>query len=137
MDHHIRRVRVYSGMIIFAYVMVHLLNHSLGLISLSTMDNFNRYISLVIKTTLGTTILYSAFLGHMICGFISLFKRRSFKLPAKDCAQILFGILLPWVLLVHVMANGYSTRVENLNSSYALLVLATWVFDTKYIFLYN
>ena len=137
MDYHIRRIRIYSGMIIFAYVMVHLLNHSLGLISLSAMDNFNRYISVVIKTTLGTTILYSAFLAHMICGFISLFKRRTFKLPARDWAQILFGILLPWVLLVHVMANGYSTRVENLNSSYALLVLATWVFDTKYIFLYN
>ena len=137
MDYHIRRVRVYSGMIIFAYVSVHLLNHSLGLISISAMDSFNRYVSAVIKTTLGTTILYSAFLGHIICGFISLFKRRSFKLPARDWAQIIFGILLPWVLLVHVIANGYSTRVENLNSSYALLVLATWIFDTKYILLYN
>ena len=119
MDYHIRRVRVYSGMIIFAYVSVHLLNHSLGLISISAMDSFNRYVSAVIKTTLGTTILYSAFLAHSICGFISLFKRRSFKLPARDWAQIIFGLLLPWVLLVHVIANGYSTRVENLNSSYA------------------
>tara|TARA_B100000123_G_scaffold106286_1_gene77931 strand:- start:229 stop:1653 length:1425 start_codon:yes stop_codon:yes gene_type:complete len=58
-------------------------------------------------------------------------------MSSKDWAQLILGLTLPWILIVHLIANGYATRFENLESSYALLVLATWVFDTKYIFLYN
>ena len=137
MEYQIRKIRVYTGVVIFTYVTIHLMNHTLGLISIKSMDNMNQYISMALKTNFGTSVLYTAFLGHSICGFVGLLKRRSFRMPVRDWAQIIFGLLLPWVLLIHLMANGYSTRAEDLKSSYELLILATWIFDTKYIILYN
>ena len=133
----IRQARMYSGLIIFLYVTIHLLNHSLGLVSIKLMDQVSDYVSNFVRINAVSAILYLSFLIHLVFGLSSLFKRRSFNMPSKDWAQLILGLTLPWILIVHLIANGYATRFENLESSYALLVLATWVFDTKYIFLYN
>ena len=133
----VRQLRMYSGILIFFYVTIHLLNHSLGLISIKLMDQVSDYVSNIIRIYIVSAILYLSFFIHLVSGLISLFKRRSFKMPLKDWAQLILGLTLPWILIVHLIANGYATRFENLESSYAVLVLATWVFDTKYIFLYN
>ena len=133
----VRQLRMYSGILIFFYVTIHLLNHSLGLISIKLMDQVSDYVSNIIRTYIVSAILYLSFFIHLVSGLISLFKRRSFKMSLKDWAQLILGLTLPWILIVHLIANGYATRFENLESSYAVLVLATWVFDTKYIFLYN
>lgn len=133
----IRQLRMYSGLIIFLYVTIHLLNHSLGLVSIKLMDQVSDYVSNFVRINAVSAILYLSFLIHLVFGLSSLFKRRSFNMSSKDWAQLILGLTLPWILIVHLIANGYATRFENLESSYALLVLATWVFDTKYIFLYN
>ena len=133
----IRQLRMYSGLIIFLYVTIHLLNHSLGLVSIKLMDQVSDYVSNFVRINAISAILYLSFLIHLVFGLSSLFKRRSFNMSSKDWAQLILGLTLPWILIVHLIANGYATRFENLESSYALLVLATWVFDTKYIFLYN
>ena len=133
----IRQLRMYSGLIIFLYVTIHLLNHSLGLVSIKLMDQVSDYVSNFVRINAVSAILYLSFLIHLVFGLSSLFKRRSFNMSSKDWAQLILGLTLPWILIVHLIANGYATRFENLESSYAVLVLATWVFDTKYIFLYN
>ena len=40
----IRRLRLFSGLVMLAYVTMHLLNHALGLISLEAMENVLWYI---------------------------------------------------------------------------------------------
>jgi adenylate cyclase len=40
----IRQLRLSSGMVMLAYVTMHLLNHAVGLISLESMEDVLRYI---------------------------------------------------------------------------------------------
>ena len=40
----IRRLRLFSGLVMLAYVTMHLLNHAVGLISLETMENVLWYV---------------------------------------------------------------------------------------------
>ncbi len=44
----VRRLRLCSGLVLFAYVTTHLANHSLGLISLDAMEGVQQTLVLVI-----------------------------------------------------------------------------------------
>ena len=47
LDPIIRRARMYSGLVIFLYVTVHLVNHSMGLVSLEVMEGLRQKVSAV------------------------------------------------------------------------------------------
>ena len=68
-DNLIRRARMYSGLVIFLYVTVHLVNHSTGLISLEAMEGLRQRISAFNRHIIVTDILYAALLVHALLGF--------------------------------------------------------------------
>jgi adenylate cyclase len=52
-----RRLRLYSGLILAAYVISHFINHSLGLLSLDAMEAYRRINALVWQNPVGTVAL--------------------------------------------------------------------------------
>lgn len=133
-DEVIRRVRMYSGLVIFLYVTVHLVNHSMGLISLDAMEGLRRKVSAVNKTTVVSVILYSALFIHAALGFHHLLTRRSFKMSAKDWVQLVTSLMLPLILLPHVLHSGYAPRFEGTKESY-LIILEGALEDGALIFM--
>ena len=121
-DNLIRRARMYSGLIIFLYVTVHLVNHSMGLISLSAMEDLRQKISAVNKTVVVSFILYSALLVHALLGFHHLLTRRSFKMSAKDWTQLITSFIFPLALLPHILAGGYAPRFKDAHASYTVVL---------------
>src|SRR5262249_41854916 len=85
----LRRIRLASGLILFAYVTTHYLNHALGLVSLAAMDEGSHVFLAVWRNPLGTTLLYGAVLVHFLLALWALFQRRSFRgLDTGDWAQL-------------------------------------------------
>ena len=60
----IRQLRLYSGLVMLAYVAMHLLNHAVGLISLRAMDEVLRYVVRIWSNYPAQTLLYGSFLVH-------------------------------------------------------------------------
>lgn len=124
-DNLIRRARMYSGLVIFSYVTVHLVNHSTGLISLEAMEGLRQRVSAFNRHIIVTGILYAALLVHALLGFQHLLTRRSFKMSAKDWIQLVTSFILPLALLPHMLASSYAPRFEGAQSSYKVVLNGT------------
>ena len=120
-----RPARMYSGIIIFLYVTVHLINHSVGLISLDAMESMRHAVSAISKSFLVTVFLYGSIIIHTVLGFQYLLTKRSFKMPAKDWVQLVTSFMLPLVLLPHIVTNGYAPRFEEAKTSYTIFMEGT------------
>ena len=105
----IRRLRLASGLVMFLYVTTHFVNHSLGLISLDTMDDALIQIYGVWASPLGGTLLYSSFTVHYCLALWALWQRRSLKMPPAEAVQLVLGFSIPFFLTSHVL----QTRVAD------------------------
>ena len=121
----IRRARMYSGLVIFLYVTVHLVNHSTGLISLEAMEGLRQRVSAFNRHIIVTVILYTALLVHALLGFQHLLTRRSFKMSAKDWIQLVTSFILPLALLPHMLASSYAPRFKDTQANYKLVLDGT------------
>ncbi len=99
----IRRLRLISGLVMFAYVTTHFINHSLGLISLELMDRALQYIYKFWASDLGTLALYGAFATHYSLALWALWQRRSLKMPLAEALQLVLGFCIPFILTSHVL----------------------------------
>ena len=124
-DNLIRRARMYSGLVIFLYVTVHLVNHSMGLISLEVMEGLRQRVSAFNRNIVVSLTLYGALLVHTLLGFHHLLTRRSFKMSAKDWTQLVTSFALPLVLLPHMFASGYTPRFKDAQTSYKVVLDGT------------
>jgi len=125
----LRRIRLGSGLVLFAYVTSHYLNHALGLISLSAMDEGSHVFLAIWRNPLGTILLYGSVLVHFLLALWALFQRRSFRrLGRGDWAQILLGFVVPPLIFIHVVGTRGVNAWFGTNDSYEYVLLVIWVF---------
>src|SRR5215469_13140346 len=112
----------------FAYVTTHFLNHSLGLISVGTMDRVLHGVYLVWASDLGTLSLYGAFAVHYSLALWALWQRRSLKMPPAEAAQLILGFCIPFLLAEHVIQTRAGDSFFEADYGYYASVLFTlWV----------
>jgi adenylate cyclase len=70
----IRRLRMASGLVLFTYVVAHLVNHSLGIASVAAMEGMLRWVYPVWTSIPGRVALYGAFLTHLALAFYALWE---------------------------------------------------------------
>jgi adenylate cyclase len=99
----IRRIRLASGLVMFAYVTTHFVNHSLGLVSVQLMDRTVHEIHQYWASTPGGVLLYGAFAIHYGLALWALWLRRSLKMPFAEAAQLVLGFSIPFLLADHVL----------------------------------
>ena len=121
------RLRLYSGLVLFVFVLGHLINHSLGIISLEVMEAGRVFSIAPWRTGPGTVLLLGALLAHTGLSLWSLYQRRSLRLGAWELAQLILGLLIPLMLASHVIATRVLTELFQLEGSYTLELLALWV----------
>src|SRR5262245_42579432 len=96
----IGRIRLTSGLVMLAYITMHLGNHALGLVSLAAMGWALRE---VVAPFWGlppmTAALYGAFTAHYALALWALWRRRSLRLSLGEFFQLVLGFLIP-ILLV-------------------------------------
>lgn len=123
------KLRLYSGLILFTFVTGHLINHSLGLISIDVANQATRLFIDPWRTLPGTVVLGGAALTHIGCALWSLWVRRSLKLPAWEMTQLILGLSAPLFLAAHIAATRGLTEVADFDSSYGFVVGVLWVFS--------
>lgn len=127
-----RRIRLISGVVLMAYVALHLINHALGLVSLEALA-WGRGLFLALwRNPLGTVILYGALLAHMGLALWALYARLSLKLRPVDWLQVVLGFLLPLQLFVHILANRFAHEVYGLEDNYVHELIVLFVFEPDF-----
>ena len=127
----VNRIRLATGLVLFAYAATHLLNHSLGLISLDAMDAGRRVFVTIWFNPLGLTLLYGSLTIHLALAFWSIYRRRSLRMPLWEAAQLLLGLMIPPLLAIHVIGSRGAHQLFGTDTNYIYELLILWVFSPK------
>jgi adenylate cyclase len=104
----VRRLRLISGLILFAYVVTHFINHGLGIVSIAAMETMLSVVYPFWSYPPVTFGLYGALVVHMTLALYALWQRRSLKLSLHETVQYVLGFSVPLLLAEHVT----STRID-------------------------
>jgi len=99
----VRQVRLVCGIILFAYVVSHFLNHALGNISVDAMEIGVYYHTAFWRFLPVAIVFYSAALTHMGLGVYSLYQRRQFRWRTIEPLQLVLGLSIPALVMAHVI----------------------------------
>ncbi len=124
-----RRLRSATGLVLFSYVLTHLVNHALGLISLEAQSAGAVWFLAVWRNPVATTLLYGSALIHISLAFVRLYQRRSLRMPVWEAAQLILGLAIPPLLAEHVLATRLANELLDLQDSYFYVELVLWRFS--------
>lgn len=122
-----RRARIASGVVLFVFVSTHLINHSLGLISLAAMEAGRWAFLALWRNPVGTLLLLGAILIHLALAAWSIYLRRQLRMPVWEALQIALGVVIPVLLVDHVVGTRVASELYGFEDSYTALVLVFWV----------
>ena len=89
----VRRVRLASGLVLFTYVFLHFLNHSLGNISWQEMEWGGVIHEWIWRNPVGTVALYGAFAAHLSLAFWAIYIRRHLRMGWIEALRLGLGSL--------------------------------------------
>lgn len=122
------RLRLYSGVVLMVFLASHLLNHALGLISLNAMEVGRTVFLGFWRSDPGTILFMIALFLHVALVFVRLVMRRSFRgMPMKEAVQILMGLAIPPLVLLHVIGTRVIHEIYGVHDSYAFVLFSLWI----------
>jgi adenylate cyclase len=122
----IRRVRIVTGLVLFTYLTTHLLNHSLGLISLDAMEAGRVWFLALWRNPIGTIALYGALLTHFALALYAIYQRRHLRLRLGEALQLALGLCIPLILATHFVGTRVAYERYGIEDLYAKIVLGFW-----------
>ncbi len=123
----VRQVRLGAAFVLLVYLILHFLNHALGLVSLDAMEAGRWWFLALWRNPLGTLALYGAITVHGVLALWLLYQRRSLRMPAWEAAQYGLGLLLPALLASHVVGTRIAWWHAGTDDRYARLLMIFWV----------
>lgn len=126
----IQRLHIVSGLILFGYLLVHFVNHSLLVVSITTADRFLSLIHPYLTTPLVTATLLGALILHVALALLALWRRRTLRFTVQEALQYALGFAMPLALLPHIAGTRIPDTVYELNWGYYRNLLPVyWVFE--------
>jgi adenylate cyclase len=125
----LRRLRLISGLILFTYVLTHLLNLALGLVSFSLLES-GRDVFLAFWRPLPLTVLlYGALLTHLALALFAIFARERLTMPLLDALRYTFGVLILPLAALHVVGTRLAHSFYGVEDTYLYVVTVQWAID--------
>lgn len=122
-----RQVRLVCGLILFAYLISHFINHALGNISLEALAigvnyhaNFWQFLPVAI-------VFYTAVMLHMGLGIWAFYERRQFNWKAIEPLQLVLGLSIPALVVAHIVGVRLGQTLFQQEKLYPQVFYAYWV----------
>jgi adenylate cyclase len=119
-------LRILSGLILFAFVLTHFLNHALGIWSIEAMDAVQAWRTVVTRSDLGTAVLGGALATHFVLALIGVVQRSTWRMPVWEAVQIGLGLAIPLLLLSHVITMRGHYIMDGADTLYSETLAALW-----------
>jgi adenylate cyclase len=123
----VRQVRVTCGLILFAYLLSHFVNHALGSVSYGAMVEGLKYHMAFWRYPLVTAVFYTAGITHWGLGLWALYERRQFRYRTPEITQLVLGISIPFLLVAHFVGIRMQQPLFGRDLYYAQALFAYWV----------
>jgi adenylate cyclase len=98
----VRQIRLGCGLVLFAYLVSHFLNHALGNISMDALATGVYYHAGLWQFLPVAIVFYTAALVHTGLGFWALYERRQFRWKAIEPLQLVLGLSIPALVITHL-----------------------------------
>ena len=123
----IRQVRITCGLILFAYLLSHFINHALGNISYAAMDAGLDYHMAFWRNPIVMVVFYTAGITHWSLGLWALYERRQFRYKAAEMTQLVLGLSIPFLLVAHFVGVRLQSPLFGRDLYYAQVLITYWV----------
>ncbi len=124
----IRRLRIVTGLILFAFATGHLTNLTLGLISLEVMDAWREVFMAPWSNPIGGPVLLGSMIGHAFLSLYSLYNRNTLRMSPSDIVQFASGLLILPILIPHIVGIKMAVSlIPGYEPSYKGLLHYFWV----------
>src|SRR3954452_7567535 len=123
----LRQVRLVTGIVLFAYLISHFLNHALGNISMEALAG-GLYFHTWFWQLLPVSILfYTACLVHSALGIWALYERRQFRWKAIEPLQLVLGLSIPMLVISHIIGVRLGQTLYGQEKLYPQVLFLHWV----------
>jgi adenylate cyclase len=125
----IQRLRLFTGLVLLAYVTSHLLNHALGVISLGAAEAGRLWFLGFWRSPLAAPLLYASLSVHISLGLYAIYRRRHFRVPRWEILRLTLGLCIPLFLIGHVFGTRVQHTLFGVDDTYTRQMLVYWVLD--------
>ena len=122
----VRRLRIATGLVLFAFVTTHLMNHALGLVSVDAMETVREVRIWFTRSMPGTVLLLASALIHMVLGVMKFLQRRIWRIQISEIVQLAFGLLIPLLLFRHIIGTRIVHELYGVNDDYDYALFVMW-----------
>lgn len=117
-----RELRLASGLVLLAYVALHLFNHTLGLVSVAFAERGLAVTLSLWHSLPGTVVLYGAATIHLALAFDAIYQRRSLRTAPLDMLRIVLGLGIPTLLIGHAVTTRWAWEAFRQSPQYTRVV---------------
>jgi adenylate cyclase len=122
-----RQIRLACGLVLFAYLISHFLNHALGNISMAALDAGLHYHLLFWHFPPVAIVFYGSAAIHSGLGVWALYQRRQFHWRAIEPLQLALGLSIPALIIAHVVGARLGQSLFAYQKLYPQELYSFWV----------
>jgi adenylate cyclase len=123
----VRQVRLASGLVLFAYLVSHFLNHALGNISMDALAAGVHYHVAFWQFPPVAIVFYASVLVHTGLGIWALYERRQFRWKAIEPLQLVLGLSIPALVITHIVGVRLGQALFGHEKLYPQVFFAYWI----------
>jgi adenylate cyclase len=123
----VRQVRLASGLVLFAYLVSHFLNHALGNISMEALAAGVTYHVAFWQFPPVAIVFYGSALVHTGLGIWALYERRQFRWKAIEPLQLVLGLSIPALIVAHIVGVRLGQTLFGHEKLYPQVFFANWI----------
>ena len=123
----VRQVRLACGLILFAYLVSHFLNHALGNVSMEALAGGVAWHMLFWQFLPVAIVFYAAALVHAGLGIWALYERRQFRWKAIEPLQLVLGLSIPALVITHIAGVRLGQALFGHEKLYPQVFFAYWI----------
>jgi adenylate cyclase len=123
----VRQIRLACGLVLFAYLVSHFLNHALGNISMDALATGVYYHAAFWQFLPVAMVFYAAALVHAGLGIWALYERRQFRWRAIEPLQLVLGLSIPALIITHLAGVRLGQTLFGHEKLYPQVFYAYWV----------
>lgn len=123
----ISRLRIASGVVLFLFVLMHLISIAVGLFGLEAMEAARPVLMGIWSNPIGGPILLLSFITHAALGLYTLYRRNTLLMNWRDGSQALLGMAIVPLLLPHIMGVGIGPRLSGMEPTFEWVLAVYWL----------
>jgi adenylate cyclase len=123
----LRQIRLACGVILFAYLVSHFVNHALGNISIDALAIGVYYHTAFWQFLPVAIVFYAAAVVHAGLGLWAFYERRQFRWKAIEPLQLVLGLSIPALIIAHIAGVRLGQSLFGQEKLYPQVLYAYWV----------